>query len=147
MLFSVYTLIPFLAMVSYTVLFLIVILNKPRKPSRVSFGIYLLSMAIWSLAALLVRFSDESLIFWFRMMVSSAVASMLALFQFAQDVLYRKYKFSIYVYIYSIISILIAQFTALGITQAAIVNDILEYQFSVWISLIAGPGYLLMIFI
>ena len=147
MLLSLYTLIPFLALISYAVLFIVVIMSKPLTASRKSFGAYLLAMAVWSLAALLVRFNDVDVLFWFRLMVSSAVASMLALFQFAQDVLYRRYKFSPYVYIYSLISILIAQFTSLGITKAVIVNDILEYEFSIWIGLIAGPGYLMMFLI
>ncbi len=146
MLFSIYTIIPFAALISYAVLFFIVVFNKPLTAARKSFGVYLLAMAVWSLAAFLIRFNDDTVLFWFRLMVSSALASMLALFQFVQDVLYRRYKFSLIVYIYSIITILVAQFTAVAIPYAQIVNEILVYEFSAWIGLIAGPGYLLMFF-
>ena len=146
MLHSTYTLIPLAALVSYAVLFLVVVFNKPLTASRKSFAVYLLAMAVWSLAALLLRVYENSLLFWFRLMVSSALASMLALFQFVQDVLFRKYRFSLAIYFYSLAAMLLAQFTPLVAVSAGIIDDILVYEFSPWIGLIAGPGYLLMVF-
>lgn len=144
--FAIDVIIPLAALISYAVLFFVVALSKPQSSARVSFRAYLFTMAVWSLAALVIRFSAESTIFWFRMMTSGALASMLALFQFVQDVLYKKYKITPLIYLYGVISIFLVQFTPWAIPYAAINNGSLAYDFTALVYVIAGPGYLLMIF-
>ena len=146
MYFSAEVILPFLALISYAVLFLIVTFSKPKTSAKYSFRTYLLAMAVWSFAALFIRFTKGGVLFWFRMMTSGALASMLALYQFIQDMLYRKYKLTSVVYVYGLISILLVQFTSYAIPYASIRNGVLEYEFTDLIALIAGPGYLLMFF-
>ena len=137
--------VPSATLVSYVVLFLIVALSKPQTSARLSFRAYLLAMVVWSFSALIIHFAGDSILFWFRMMTSGALASMLGLFQFVQEVLYRKFRITPVIYTYSLVSILLIQFSPWAIPYAAINNGILEYEFSFLIYLIAGPGYLLMI--
>jgi len=144
--FAMDVIIPLAALIVYAVLFFVVAFSKPQSAARVSFRAYLFAMAVWSFAAFVIRFSGESMLFWFRMMTSGALASMLALFQFVQDMLYKKYKITPLIYVYSVISIILIQFSSWAIPYAAIIDGNLAYEFSTLIYVIAGPGYLLMIF-
>jgi len=87
------TVIPAVAVISYILLLLIVVMSKPQNAMRSRFRLYLLAMVIWSIAAYIVLQDLGNTIFWFRLMTSSALASMIALFYFTQAVIIKKIKF------------------------------------------------------
>ncbi len=139
------TVIPAVAVISYILLFLIVVMSKPQNAMRSRFRLYLLAMVIWSIAAYIVLQDFGNTIFWFRLMTSSALASMIALFYFTQAVIIKKIKFAWIIYLYGLAAILINQFTPLVTPYAEIINGELAYKFSDYIIVVAGPAYLVMV--
>ncbi|MBM3138065.1 MAG: hypothetical protein FJZ98_07740, partial [Chloroflexi bacterium] len=95
---SLSTIIPLVAIFAYLVLLITVSLNKPMNAIRSRFRLYLLAMLVWSTAALLVLLDLGHTEFWFRLMTSGAVASMIALFYFTQAVINREFKGASLVY-------------------------------------------------
>jgi len=138
--------IPVLALISYSILFFVLAFSKPQTSARIYFRAYLFAMAVWSLAGTIVLLQLGNLLFWFRMMTTGALASMLALFLFSQAMLNQKYSFTPLVVIYGLVSISATQFTPFAIPTVAFENGSLQYEFSPFIGFIAGPGYLLMFF-
>ena len=86
------TIIPLAAVIAYVLLFIVVYLSKPQNALRTRFRLYLLAMMIWSMAAFIVLQDYGHTIFWFRLMTSSALASMIALFYFTQAAVMKKIR-------------------------------------------------------
>jgi hypothetical protein len=143
---SLEIIIPVIALISYTILFFVVAFSKPQTTAWKYFHVYLFTMVIWSLAGSIVFLQFGDLLFWFRLMTNSALASMLSLFMFIQAMLNQRYAFTPLVVIYGLISISVTQFTPYAIPSVVFEHGSLHYDFSPYIGLIAGPGYLLMFF-
>ena len=143
--FDLNTIIPIVAVVIYVMLLIGVSVSQPMNAMRSRFRIYLLAMVIWSIAALVVLQDIGLTILWFRLMTSSAVASMIALFYFTQAVINREFRIAPLVYIYGFAAILINQFTNLVTPVAEIVNGQLTYVFTDWVAIVAGPSYFVML--
>jgi putative nucleotidyltransferase with HDIG domain len=137
--------IPSAAILSYFLLYIFVRLSKPKNTLKARFQLYLTCMFLWSFAALLVLLDYGDTLFWFRMMTSSAVASMIALFYFTQATLNQKMKIAKIVYPYGILAILVNQFTNLVTPYANIVDGVLLYTMTGWASVVAGPSYVIML--
>ncbi|HEY60257.1 MAG TPA: GAF domain-containing protein [Anaerolineae bacterium] len=146
MLWGINTLIPLLALTSYSALTLAVSLSKPHTQDKYAFRWYLLAMAVWSLSALMVRWREREVYFWFKMMTVSAIASMPGIFYFVQVLLPNKARWDKWVYMYSVVVVIFTLFTNLVITDAYIRDGELCYSFSPVIALVAVPGYLMTIF-
>jgi putative nucleotidyltransferase with HDIG domain len=146
MLWSLNTLIPIFAILTYGIIFLVVALYRPQTQARKHFRVYLFSMLVWSICALLVFIDQEHAFLWFRMMIAAAVGSMLGLFHFIQTALDRRYTWAFWAYLIGVIGIFICLFSTLVVTQVEVVQGKVEYTFSAWILLVAGPGYMLCFF-
>lgn len=135
---TIKTIIPVLAVISYVLLFIVVATSKPQNALRSRFRLYLLAMVVWSLAAFIVLQNVGDTLFWFRLMTSSALASMIALFYFTQAAVTKKIRIATYIYIYSLVAILVIQFTHWVISYAEIINGELIYEFTLFVGIVAG---------
>ncbi len=137
--------IPSVAIAAYLLLYLLVSNSKPQNTLKRRFRLYLSCMFFWSISALFVLLDIGSTLFWFRGMTSFAIVSMVALFHFTQSTLNQKMKIGRLVYAYGFLAILFNQFTDLVTPYAEIVDSKLIYEFSVWVILVAGPSYVVML--
>ena len=140
------TIIPLAAIFLYVLLLIVVFASKPQNDLRIRFRFYLMAMVVWSVAAFIVLQDLGHTLFWFRLMTSSALASMIALFYFTQAAVIKKIKFAQYIFLYGLAAILINQFTEFTTPYAEIINGELVYEFSQSIAFVAGPAYLVMLF-
>jgi signal transduction histidine kinase len=141
-------LIPLSAVFLYGVLFLVVSFSRSptQTQARRIFREYLLAMGFWSLSAFLVLIVMSGVVFWFRLMLVSAIASEVAIFRFVQKVLVRRWSWIVWFYLYAIIGMGITLFTDLVVRSVSVVGGVLSYEFAPLFVLIAGPGYGLTIF-
>ena len=141
------TIIPIIATVLYVALYMLVAASKPQNIIRRRFQLYLLSMVFWSFGAFKVMVDYGNTTFWFRFMGAGGVASMIALFYFAQGVVHNPLRaWSRVIYIFGFVAVAVSLFTNLVMPYASIINGELNYELSPLIALVAGPGYLLIIF-
>jgi len=140
------TIIPLAAVFAYVSLFVAVLTSKPQNDLKIRFRLYLLAMLIWSLAAFLVLQDFGNTVFWFRLMTSSAIASMVALFYFTQAAVMKRFRIAPYIALYGLAAILINQFTNRLTIYADIINSELVFQNSQYIGIVAGPASLAMLF-
>jgi HD-GYP domain-containing protein (c-di-GMP phosphodiesterase class II) len=140
------TAIPLAAVIAYVSLFVVVYLSKPQNALRSRFRLYLLAMLVWSIAAFIVLQGLGTTIFWFRLMTSAALASMIALFYFSQAAVTKTTRIAPLIYLYGLIAILINQFTSVVTISAEIVNGELIFENSPFIGVVAGPAYLVMLY-
>lgn len=143
--FGLNTIIPSVAVIAYLVLLFVVSTSKPMNAMRSRFRLYLLAMVIWSIGAFVVLQDVQPTLFWFRLMTSGAVASMIALFYFTQAVINHRFKIAPYVYFYGFAAILINQFTSIVTPSADVINGQLTYIFTDWVAVVAGPSYIVML--
>ena len=141
-----FSIIPAMAIVLYTALYILVSLSHPQNKTRKRFRWYLLSMVIWSLGALIVLLNIGNTTFWFRLMSSGAILSMVALFFFTQSVVSHPLKsWANVIYVFGFIAFWINLLTNVVTPYAAIIDGELTYQLRPWIILLATPGYLVVI--
>ena len=144
---NVFSLIPIVAILLYASLYVLVTLSQPQNRMRKRFRLYLLSMVVWSTGALIVLINVGNTTFWFRLMSSGAILSMVALFYFTQSVVAKPIKsWSNIIYVFGFIAFWINLLTNVVTPQAEIVNGELLYELRPWIVLLAAPGYLVVIF-
>ena len=147
MAFNLNTIIPVTAIVLYTSLYMLVAVSKPQDIMRRRFRLYLLSMVFWSFGAFIVLVDYGNTTFWFRLMTSGAIASMITLFYFTQEVVHNPLKvWPRVIYIFGFLAIIVSLFTNLVIPYASTIHGEVSYEFQPWIALVAGPGYLIMLF-
>ncbi|MCJ7622681.1 MAG: GAF domain-containing protein [Anaerolineaceae bacterium] len=143
---NLYTLIPIFACIIYGAILLVVSLGKPQTSARRAFRVYLIAMFGWSATSLVILAGFGDAVFWFRLMIASALGSMLGIFYFVQVFLSRQRRWAWVVYLYGIGAILFMGVTDLVVKSAYIVEGALHYEYNNLIILVAGPGYLLTIF-
>jgi putative nucleotidyltransferase with HDIG domain len=136
-----------IASILYGVLFVVVIFTKPRTQLRIAFSIYLLSMFVWSVSAILVVSNLVTALPWFRLMSAAGIASAISIFYFVETLFSRRLRWSSLVYWYGIIAFLLTVITNL-VAETAYINESGElfYQLNPMIIFIAVPGYLLLVF-
>lgn len=141
-------LIPLLAVILYGVLFLAVTFSRSSTQiqERRIFREYLLAMLLWSVGAFLVLIGLGGVVFEFRLMLVAALASMVALFRFVQTVLGRRWRWAVWVYLYSAAAMAISLFTNWVVISASVQAGVLKYEFAPLVVLVAGPGYCLYIY-
>ena len=136
--------IPSAAIVSYLVLYFIAFLSKPQNTFKRRFRLYLASMFLWSVASMFVLLDIGNTLIWFRTMTTFALASVLSLYHFTVPILNQKMRFTRFVYIYSIVGILLNQFTSLVTPSADIVNGSVIYEFTPFMAMVAGPNSIIL---
>ena len=136
-----------IASILYGVLFIVVIYPKPRTQLRIAFAVYLLSMFVWSVSAILVVSNFVEALPWFRLMSAAGIASAISIFYFVETLFSRRLRWSSLVYWYGIVAFLLTAFTNL-VAKAAYINETgeLYYELNPMIVFIAVPGYLMLVF-
>ena len=140
------SIIPIIAIVLYAALYVLVSFSQPQNKMRKRFRWYLLSMLVWSIGALVVLLNFGDTTFWFRLMSSGAILSMVALFFFTQSVVTKPLKdWANIIYVFGFVAFWVNLLTGLVTPHAEIINGELVYELRPWIILLATPGYLVVI--
>jgi hypothetical protein len=146
MVWNLSTLIPLFALITYGMVLLVVATSRPPTPAKRAFRAYLLAMFFWSLAAFLILSGLGNTLFWFRLMIAAAVASMLAIFYFVQTFLALHRPWAALVYLYGAACIALALFTPYVVRSASVHRGTVDYLFTPLLLFVAGPGYALILF-
>lgn len=144
---SATTIIPLVASAIYGGILVAVIFSTPFNRLRRIFLVYLLAMLVWSVSAFMTVSGLVNVFTWFRVMTAAPLVMMVAIFYFVQSLFAWRRKITPYVFWYGVIVIILVLFTDAVIHTAYLdENNILVYEFSNLVFLIAGPGYFLMIY-
>jgi len=143
MLLIINTIVPIVAFILYTGLYLIVAFSKPNTSPRRAFRLYLLAMVIWSLSALLVLVDIPRTTLWFRFMSASGLATFVTIFNFVQHILNKRKKWSHVVLLYGFLACILTMSTSLVIVSATVAGGVVEsWAEGPLLGVLVGPGYL-----
>ncbi len=145
------TIISFVALIYYSALLLIIVRQDVRRRLKLFFGLYLLSMIIWSFSAFMI-FSDLGpfdTLLWNRVLVVGSMAMPLAFFGFVQSFLLRERRVWLILGMLSYIVLQYLNVTGQVITSASVVDGMLinEYGYGVnmagtaWVFFIGFSAY------
>ncbi|MEJ2485483.1 MAG: HD domain-containing protein [Anaerolineales bacterium] len=144
---SVTTIIPIIASAIYGGILLAVIFSAPINRLRRIFIVYLLAMLVWSVSAFMTVSGLVDVFVWFKVMTAAPLVMMVSIFYFVQSLFAWRRKITPYVLWYGVIVIAVLLFTGFVVHQAYLdENQVLVYEFSNLVILIAGPGYGLMVY-
>lgn len=146
MVWNINTLVPLFAALTYAVVFIVVARATPQTQSRRALLGYLLAMFLWAMGSFVVHSEVGNTLFWFRMMSSAGLASIIALFNFVQTFLNRPRKWAEWVYLALWIMIALSLLTDLFFSSAEIINGELTYEFGPFALIFAPPLYGLYLF-
>ncbi len=138
--------ITILAMLLFSGLYIVVTISRPQTELRRIFRWYLLAMFIWSLVAFLLYVDQNRAVFWFRMIVSAGLVTMVSVFRFSRSNINVRNRWDIAVLIYAVILIPFSLITDLVVKSVSVEGGVIVYELGNWIGLIAGPGYVLMLY-
>ncbi len=146
MFLNVSTLITIFATILYGVIFALVLPSKPRTRLKEIFILYLLAMSIWSVSAFLVLSGLAKVILWFKVMTTSPLTMMLAMFFFVQKMFGFRRKWAPLTIVYGILVVYITLFTSVMVQSASLTpTGQLQYELGPYFSLVAAPGYSLIL--
>lgn len=146
MFLTIYIVITILAMLLFSGLYIVVTISRPQTELRRIFRWYLLAMFIWSLVAFLLYVDQNRAAFWFRMIVSAGLVTMVSVFRFSRSNINVRNRWDIAVLIYAVILIPFSLITDLIVKSVSVEGGVIVYELGNWIGLIAGPGYVLMLY-
>jgi len=139
-------LITILATLLYGVIFALVISSKPLTGLKKSFSLYLLAMAFWSVCAFLTISGLGYVDFWFKLMTTSPILMMLAIFFFVQAMFGFRRKWAPFAIVYGILVIIITLTTSIMVQSASLdQTGQLQYQLGDYFPLVAAPGFSLIL--
>jgi len=143
---NVSTLITIIATILYGVIFTLVMLSKPRTRLKEIFILYLLAMSIWSVSAFLVLSGFATVLPWFKVMTTSPLTMMLAMFFFVQKMFGFRRKWAPLAIVYGILVVFITLFTSVMVQSASLdqAGD-LTYELGAYFPLVAAPGFSLIL--
>lgn len=146
MYFNVSTLITIFATILYGVIITLVMLSKPRTRLKEIFILYLLAMSIWSVSAFLVLSGFATVLPWFKVMTTSPLTMMLAMFFFVQKMFGFRRKWAPLAIVYGILVVFITLFTSVMVQYASLdqTGD-LTYELGAYFPLVAAPGFSLIL--
>ena len=146
MYWNVSTAISIFASLIYGVIFIIVVLSRPRNLLRRIFAIYLLTMIAWSITAFMSTSGVATVLPWFKAMAASPIVMMLSIYFFVQTLFGLRPKLARIMILYGIIAIGITLKTDI-VVQKAFLNETGElfYLLGPFFWVVAVPGYILMI--
>ncbi|MCJ7716720.1 MAG: hypothetical protein MUO54_09390, partial [Anaerolineales bacterium] len=143
MIWNINTIVPIVAFILYSGLYLIVAFSRPNSPPRRAFRLYLLAMVIWSLSAFLVLVDIPRTTLWFRFMSASGLATFITIFNFVQTILDKRKKWSNAVMIYGILACILTVSTNLVILSAVVMGGVVEnWKEGPLLAILIGPGYI-----
>ncbi len=142
--FSVF--ITIFATIIYGVIFTLVLSSKPRTRLKEIFALYLAAMSIWSVSAFLVLSGLVYVLPWFKVMTTSPLTMMLAMFFFVQTMFGFRRKWAPLTIVYGILVVLITLFTNVMVKFAALDQaGGLQYELGSYFPLVAAPGFSLIL--
>ena len=143
---NVSTLITIFATILYGGVFTLVVVSRPFNRLRRIFAFYLLAMAFWSISAFLTVSGFGHVLTWFKVMTTSPLVMMLAMFFFIQTMFGYRRKWAIYAFIYGILVVLITLLTRAMVQSASLDSSgTLKYEFGPYFFLVAAPGFFLIL--
>jgi HD-GYP domain-containing protein (c-di-GMP phosphodiesterase class II) len=146
MAWNINTIVPFITFFLYSVLLLVVILARPQTDIRRRFRWYLLSMALWSLNAVVLLIDVDHSLTWMRIYSAISITVMISLFFFTQTVIEEKTPWSRYVIYYGLVSIVLSLTTDMVVQSAYLEESRIHYEFGRAFIVVGGPSYLLVIY-
>jgi len=138
--------IPLVAILLYGGLFLVVITTRPFTHTRRWFSAYLLAMVGWSVSAFFFFFFIGDTLFWFRLMFTWTIFTLMGLFGFVQALFHKRSWWLPIVFFYLLTTIVLGMFTNLVAVSATLVDGKILYSFGKLIYFINIPSYSLMIY-
>ena len=142
MYWNISSLITIFATLLYGVIFTLVVVSKPLNRSKKIFGLYLLAMSLWSVSAFLTISGFGYVLTWFKVMTTSPLVMMLAMFFFIQTMFGYRRKWAIYAFIYGILVVLITLLTRAMVQSASLDSSgTLKYEFGPYFFLVAAVDY------
>jgi HD-GYP domain-containing protein (c-di-GMP phosphodiesterase class II) len=134
------------ATILYGVIFALVLSSKPRTRLKEIFALYLLAMSLWSVSAFLVLSGLVYVLPWFKVMTTSPLTMMLAMFFFIQTMFGFRRKWAPLAIFYGILVVLITLFTSIMVESASLDQaGGLQYELGPYFSVVAVPGYSLIL--
>ncbi|HAF62448.1 MAG TPA: hypothetical protein DCK95_08990 [Anaerolineaceae bacterium] len=146
MILDIEFIITILALVSYLALYFIVLFSKPKTKEKGIFRFYLMMMALWMLSAVIVKGQFGDIYFWFRIMTVSSIMSMIGIHRFVELIVPEQKNWDRWIIVYGVVVVVITLFTNWVVSYAYMNGSELVYSFTPLVSLMAGPGYALMIY-
>lgn len=146
MAWNINTFVPLITFSIYGVLLFVVTGSRPQTAPRRNFRWYLLSMTVNALSAFFLLVDVNRSLIWMRIFAASNITIMITLFSFTQTIIEEKTRYSIFVFLYGMISILLSLFTDLVIASAYVENAAIHSEFGDLFFLIGAPSYLVVIF-
>ena len=146
MYWNVSVLITIIATVLYGVIFTLVISSKPLTTLKKTFSLYLLAMTFWSVSAFLTISGLGDVNIWFKLMTTSMIMMLVAIFFFIQSMLGFQRKWASLTIVYGILIILIT-LTSNVMVQTASLDQTgqLQYTLGDYFPLVAAPGFSLIL--
>ena len=145
MILSINIAITVIAFLLYIGLLIVVITSRPQTALKREFRWYLLSMSIWSLSAFLIYTDQTRATFWFKMMTCGGYGVMIGIFRFSRKTVNVKGRLDDIVPIFGLVMIGMTLFTNLAVPEASVDGGVIHYDITVYLILLAGPGYLLVL--
>ncbi len=132
--FSLSTLVTFVALIYYSALLVIIIRQRPYSRVQMLFGLYLLSMIIWSFAAFMIfsNVDGTATLFWNRFLIVGSMGMPIAFYGFVMSFLGKYRRLWVRISILSYIVMQIVNLSGLVVTQAVVENKQLINEY--------GPG-------
>jgi len=146
MYWNVSVLITIIATILYGVIFTLVISSKPLTTLKKTFSLYLLAMTFWSVSAFLTISGLGDVNIWFKLMTTSMIMMLVAIFFFIQSMLGFRRKWASLTIVYGILVILIT-LTSSVMVQSASLDQAgqLQYTLGDYFPLVAAPGFSLIL--
>lgn len=123
-----------------------VLLSRPLTNLRRAFIGYLLAMFIWSISSLIIFTEYGDPLTWLRVILATTILTLLSLFYFIQVLFAQRHKWTVFIFWYGLLAIVLSLFSNLVVRSASVESGFIVYEFSPFIVVVAGPGYSLFIF-
>ena len=134
-----------IAFLLYTGLLIVVITSTPQTDLKREFRWYLFSMVIWSLSAFFVYTDQTRAVFWFKMMTCGGYGVMIGIFRFSRKTVNLRGRLDDIVPIFGLVMIGMTLFTNLAVPGVSIDEGVIHYDITLFLVLLAGPGYMLIL--
>ena len=146
MYWNVSVLITIIATLLYGVIFTLVISSKPLTASKKIFSLYLLAMTLWSVSAFLTISGLGDVNTWFKLMTTSLIMMLVAIFFFIQSMLGFRRKWASLTIVYGILVVFITLTSSVMVKSASLdQTGQLQYTLGDYFPLVAAPGFSLIL--
>jgi putative nucleotidyltransferase with HDIG domain len=144
MVWNINTIVPIVAIVLYSALYLLVAFSTPQTQPRKAFRLYLLAMVLWSLSAFLVLADVQRSTYWIRLMAVGGLASFITIFNFIQTFLDKRRNWVNFFFFYILVAGILTVSTRLVVVYATVEGGVVtDHPLGPLVGVLIGPGYLI----